>query len=79
MPMTFWVQVPQYALVGISEVFAMIGSMEFFYAQAPDAMRSTCSAIQLLTVGIGSYLASALVAIVGPFGWIANNVNQGHL
>jgi peptide/histidine transporter 3/4 len=85
-PISVWWQIPQYSLVGISEVFAMIGSMEFFYQQAPDSMRSTCAALQLLTVGIGSYVAAALVAIIqaittsgGQPGWIANNINQGHL
>jgi len=84
--MSVWWQVPQYVLVGISEVFAMIGSMELFYQQAPDSMRSCASAIQLLTVGIGAYVAAALVAIVqaittagGAPGWIADNLNQGHL
>lgn len=84
--MSVWWQVPQYVLVGMSEVFAMIGSMEFFYQQAPDSMRSCAAAIQLLTVGIGAYVAAALVAIVqaittsgGAPGWIADYLNQGHL
>jgi peptide/histidine transporter 3/4 len=81
-----WWQVPQYSLVGISEVFAMIGSMEFFYQQAPDSIRSLSAALQLLTVGIGSYVAAALVAIIqaittsgGKPGWIADNINEGHM
>lgn len=84
--MSVWWQVPQYVLVGMSEVFAMIGSMELFYQQAPDSMRSCASAIQLLTVGLGAYVAAALVAIIqaitttgGAPGWIADNLNQGHL
>ena len=85
-PMSVWWQIPQYALVGASEVGAMVGSMEFFYQQAPDGMRSTCAALQLLTTGIGSYVAAALVAIIQAItktstnpGWIADNVNQGHM
>ena len=81
-----WWQIPQYVLVGASEVGAMVGSMELFYTQAPDAMRSTCAAVQLLATIIGSYLAAALVAIVqaastsgGSPGWLADNINQGHV
>ena len=42
-------------------MLASIGSLEFFYDQAPDVMRSCCMALQLLSVAIGSYLSGALV------------------
>lgn len=53
-PMSVWWQIPQYFLVGCSEVFAMVGSLELFYSQAPDAMRSTCSALQLVATALGA-------------------------
>ena len=43
-------------------MLASIGSLEFFYDQAPDVMRSCCMALQLLSVAIGSYLSGALVS-----------------
>lgn len=81
----FW-QVPQYFIIGCAEVFMFIGQLEFFYEQAPDAMRSLCSALQLVTVALGSYLSTLLVTIVtristrngGP-GWIPDNLNYGHV
>ncbi|KAH7290929.1 hypothetical protein KP509_30G069700 [Ceratopteris richardii] len=81
----FW-QAPQYFLVGAAEVFMFIGQLEFFYDQAPDAMRSFCSAFALTTVALGNYLSSLLVTIVmkvsaknGKPGWIpSNNLNVGH-
>ncbi|KAK4855634.1 hypothetical protein QYF36_009236 [Acer negundo] len=86
MPMTIFWQVPQYFLIGCAEVFTFIGQLEFFYEQAPDAMRSLCSALSLTTVALGNYLSALLVTIVtaisarnGKLGWIPNNLNRGHI
>lgn len=81
----FW-QVPPYFIIGCAEVFTFIGQLEFFYEQAPDAMRSFCSALSLLTVALGQYLSSLLVTIVtkvttlkgGP-GWLPDDLNYGRL
>ncbi|XP_010423917.1 PREDICTED: protein NRT1/ PTR FAMILY 8.2 [Camelina sativa] len=85
-PMTIFWQVPQYFFVGCAEVFTFIGQLEFFYDQAPDAMRSLCSALSLTTVAFGNYLSTLLVTVVtnvtrsgGRPGWIAINLNRGHL
>lgn len=81
----FW-QIPQYFLIGAAEVFTFVGQLEFFYDQAPDAMRSLMSALSLTTVSLGNYLSTVLVTIVtklstknGKAGWIPNNLNRGHL
>lgn len=81
----FW-QIPQYFLIGAAEVFTFIGQLEFFYDQAPDAMRSMCSALSLTTNALGNYLSTLLVTIVtdittknGRLGWIPDNLNRGHL
>ncbi|KAL8140639.1 hypothetical protein V2J09_006660 [Rumex salicifolius] len=86
-PLSIFWQVPQYFLIGCAEVFTFIGQLEFFYDQAPDAMRSLCSALSLTTVALGNYLSSFLVTIVakvttknGSPGWIPDeNLNLGHL
>lgn len=85
-PMSIFWQVPQYFLIGCAEVFTFIGQLEFFYDQAPDAMRSLCSALSLTTVALGNYLSTLLVTIVtnvttknGRLGWIPDNLNRGHL
>ena len=53
--------------------------------QAPDAMRSMASALQLVTNAIGSYVATAVTTIIndvttanGSLGWLPNNLNQVH-
>ncbi|KAK2967069.1 hypothetical protein RJ640_015289 [Escallonia rubra] len=86
MPMSIFWQVPQYFLMGCAEVFTFVGQLEFFYEQAPDSMRSLCSALSLTTTALGGYLSSLLVMIVaqvstrgGQPGWIPDNLNYGHL
>ncbi|KAK8566315.1 hypothetical protein V6N13_002028 [Hibiscus sabdariffa] len=57
MPMTIFWQVPQYFLIGCAEVLTFIGQLEFFYEQAPNVIRSFCSALSLTTGALGSYLS----------------------
>lgn len=85
-PMSIFWQVPQYFIIGCAEVFTFIGQLEFFYEQAPDAMRSLCSALSLSTAAFGNYLSTLLVNVVtdvstrgGKPGWIPDNLNNGHL
>ncbi|RWW45705.1 hypothetical protein BHE74_00048431 [Ensete ventricosum] len=86
LPVSIFWQIPQYFIVGAAEVFTFIGQLEFFYDQAPDAMRSLCSALSLTTVALGNYLSTVLVTVVtgittrnGNLGWIPDNLNRGHL
>ncbi|XP_066328275.1 protein NRT1/ PTR FAMILY 8.3-like [Miscanthus floridulus] len=80
-------QIPQYFFLAGAEVLCYIAQLEFFYEEAPDTMKSTCSSLALLTIALGSYLSSFIYAIVAAFtatadspgGWISDNLNQGHL
>ncbi|KAL9673528.1 hypothetical protein QQ045_029787 [Rhodiola kirilowii] len=81
----FW-QVPQYVLVGASEVFMYVGQLEFFNSQAPDGLKSFGSALCMTSISLGNYVSSLLVTIVmrisardGMPGWIPGNLNKGHL
>ncbi|XP_074275324.1 protein NRT1/ PTR FAMILY 8.3-like isoform X2 [Silene latifolia] len=81
----FW-QIPQYFLVGPAEIFFYVAKMEFFYDESPDAMRSFCTALSLLTTALGNYLNSLMLTLVsivttsgGKPGWIPDNLNEGQL
>ncbi|XP_023007750.1 protein NRT1/ PTR FAMILY 7.3-like [Cucurbita maxima] len=81
----FW-QVPQYALIGASEVFMYVGQLEFFNAQAPDGLKSFGSALCMTSISLGNYVSSLLVTMVMKIsteddmpGWIPGNLNKGHL
>ncbi|KAG5620393.1 hypothetical protein H5410_005611 [Solanum commersonii] len=85
-PLSIFWQIPQYFILGAAEIFTFIGQLEFFYDQSPDAMRSLCSALSLLTTALGNYLSSFILTVVtsittqgGKPGWIPNNLNGGHL
>ncbi|XP_072957363.1 protein NRT1/ PTR FAMILY 8.3-like isoform X1 [Typha angustifolia] len=79
-------QVPQYVILAGSDVFCGIAQLEFFYGEAPDTMRSMCSAFSFLAISLGNYLNSFIITIVtlitrsgGRPGWIPADLNKGHL
>ncbi|CAK7349259.1 unnamed protein product [Dovyalis caffra] len=81
----FW-QIPQYVLIGASEVFMYVGQLEFFNGQAPDGLKSFGSALCMTSISLGNYVSSLLVTIVMKVstrdkmpGWIPGNLNKGHL
>ncbi|CAI8617681.1 unnamed protein product [Vicia faba] len=85
-PLSVLWQIPQNFLLGASEVFTLIGQIDFFYKQSPDAMRTVCSALPLVSFSLGNYLSSFMLTIVtyfttrgGKLGWIPDNLNEGHL
>ncbi|XP_031502045.1 protein NRT1/ PTR FAMILY 7.2-like [Nymphaea colorata] len=79
-------QIPQYALIGASEVFMYVGQLEFFNGQAPDGLKSFGSALCMTSISFGNYFSTIIVNIVMQFtttnnspGWIPGNLNEGHL
>ncbi|XP_022720777.1 protein NRT1/ PTR FAMILY 7.2-like [Durio zibethinus] len=81
----FW-QIPQYMLIGASEVFMYVGQLEFFNGQAPDGLKSFGSALCMASISLGNYVSSLLVIIVMKIstrddmpGWIPENLNRGHM
>ncbi|XP_060207564.1 protein NRT1/ PTR FAMILY 7.3-like [Lycium barbarum] len=79
-------QIPQYSLIGVSEVFMYVGQLEFFNEQAPDGLKSFGSALCMTSISLGNYVSSLLVSVVMKIsttdnmsGWIPENLNNGHL
>ncbi|WOG84554.1 hypothetical protein DCAR_0103738 [Daucus carota subsp. sativus] len=85
-PMSIWWLVPQYVLLGLADVFAIIGLQEFFYDQVPAELRSVGLSLYLSIFGVGSFLSSFLISVIqnassknGRDGWFADNLNRAHL
>ncbi|XP_008788759.1 protein NRT1/ PTR FAMILY 8.3-like isoform X2 [Phoenix dactylifera] len=85
-PISIMWQLPQFFIQAGSDVFSNITLLEFFYGQAPERMKSMCTALALLSTSLGSYLSSLVVTLVaaittrgGEPGWISDDVNKGHL
>ncbi|KAF8671997.1 hypothetical protein HU200_049817 [Digitaria exilis] len=79
-------QVPQYALIGVSEVMMYVGQLEFFNGQMPDGLKSFGSALCMMSMSLGNYFSDVIVSAVtrvtttrGRAGWIPADLNDGHL
>ncbi|WKA11373.1 hypothetical protein VitviT2T_028876 [Vitis vinifera] len=85
-PMRVWWLIPQYILLGIADVFAMVGLQEFFYDQIPNELRSVGLSLYLSIYGVGSFLSGFLISIIeettggdGKTSWFNNNLNRAHI
>lgn len=62
-PITVWVQVVPYALIGASEIMASVTSLEYAFTKAPKNMRSCVTAVALFMNAVSSALSQALVTL----------------
>lgn len=75
-------QAPQYTLIGISEAFASVSSLEFAYSQSPNSIKSMIMGLTCMLTGVGSFLGTVIMQSVRPL-WFPDtdigNINYGHL
>ncbi|OMO51659.1 Proton-dependent oligopeptide transporter family [Corchorus capsularis] len=84
-PMSVFWLAPQLVLIGFSEIFSMIGLIEFYNKQFPEHMRSIGNSIIYLTYSLASYASSFVITIVhdvtGKQGsnWLTEDINTSKL
>ncbi|KAJ5185156.1 hypothetical protein N7491_006973 [Penicillium cf. griseofulvum] len=62
-PITVWAQTGSHVLIALSEIFAIITSMEYAYSKAPRNMRSLIQAVNMFTNAISAAIAEALIPL----------------
>jgi peptide/histidine transporter 3/4 len=81
-------QIPQYVLIGASEVFMYVTMTEFFNHELPEGLRSLGSALSVASMAAGNYANSLIVTLVMTItckgnnqaaGWIPEDLNRGHV
>ncbi|XP_041362213.1 solute carrier family 15 member 4-like [Gigantopelta aegis] len=80
---SIFTQIPQFAFIGASEVFASISGLEFAFTQAPPSMQGVLTGLFFAASGIGNYLSSAILAIITAATesdpWLPDEINKGKL
>ncbi|KAL6571398.1 hypothetical protein OROHE_003041 [Orobanche hederae] len=85
-PLSIFILLPQFILMGSADAFLEVAKIEFFYDQAPESMKSLGTAYSMVSLGAGNFISSFLLSTVskitkgdGHEGWIRNNLNASHL
>ncbi|GMP30409.1 hypothetical protein CsSME_00005089 [Camellia sinensis var. sinensis] len=83
----FWL-LPQYILLGISDIFTVIGMQEYFYSEVPIRMRTTGIALYTSVFGVGNFLSALLITILDYFtnsrrggrqSWFSDDMREARL
>ncbi|CAN1146673.1 Protein NRT1/ PTR FAMILY 6.2 [Linum perenne] len=85
-PLSVFLLIPQFLLVGSGEAFIYTGQLGFFITQSPKGMKTMSTGLFLTTLSLGFFVSSFLVMVVKKVtttntnqGWLADNINHGRL
>ncbi|KAK4342000.1 hypothetical protein RND71_037816 [Anisodus tanguticus] len=87
LPISVFLLIPQFFLVGAGEAFIYTGQLDFFITQSPKGMKTMSTGLFLTTLSLGFFISSFLVSLMKkvtrsnatPEGWLADNINYGRL
>lgn len=76
----------QFTIGGLSEAFASVGLIEFYYKQFPENMKSTGGSLFYCAMASSSYFSSLLIWVVhrttegaATGNWLSEDLNKGRL
>ncbi|XP_016755319.2 protein NRT1/ PTR FAMILY 6.2-like [Gossypium hirsutum] len=86
LPVTGFLLLPQFILVGIGDAFIYAGQLDFFITESPRGMKAIGTGLFLATISLGLFLSTILVEMVrevpgtndGHY-WLAHRINDGRL
>ncbi|XP_044501534.1 protein NRT1/ PTR FAMILY 5.9-like [Mangifera indica] len=85
-PLSIFYLLPQYILLGISDIFTVVGMQEFFYNEVPVRMRTMAFALYTSVFGVGSFLSALLISIIevlsrsrGGQSWFSDDMREARL
>ncbi|KAG4970827.1 hypothetical protein AAZX31_13G152000 [Glycine max] len=86
LPISVFLLIPQFFLVGSGEAFIYTGQLDFFITRSPKGMKTMSTGLFLTTLSLGFFISSFLVSVVKKVtgtrdgqGWLADNINKGRL
>ncbi|KDP32393.1 hypothetical protein JCGZ_13318 [Jatropha curcas] len=87
LPISVFLLIPQFFLVGSGEAFIYTGQLDFFITQSPKGMKTMSTGLFLTTLSLGFFFSSFLVIVVKKVtgsngtgqGWLGDNINNGRL
>ena len=86
LPISVFLLIPQFFLVGSGEAFIYTGQLDFVITQSPKGMKTMSTGLFLSTLSLGFIVSSFLVSIVKRMigsrdgqRWLADNINYERL
>ncbi|MBA0722592.1 hypothetical protein Golax_003253 [Gossypium laxum] len=86
LPVSGFLLLPQFILVGIGDAFIYAGQLDFFITESPRGMKAIGTGHFLATISLGLFLSTILVEIVRKVtgtndghDWLAHRINDGRL
>ncbi|KAK2661861.1 hypothetical protein Ddye_000435 [Dipteronia dyeriana] len=82
----FWL-LPQYILLGIADIFTVVGMQEFFYNEVPIRMRTMAFALYTSVFGVGSFMSALFISLVEAFtsssgskhSWFSDDMSEARI
>lgn len=85
-PLSIFTLLPQYILLGISDIFTVVGMQEFFYSEVPVRMKTMGLALYTSVFGVGSFLSAFLISMIelitrfqGTDSWFLDDMDKSRL